>query len=119
MVRRRTIGLTETADPVSWLLIERGWKVVASDGTEIGKVHEVIGDKGKDIFDGLSISTGLLGRPRYVPAERVKSIFEGRVELDLEPAEAERLSEYDEPPPSQRIMPGTASRWRKWLGLRG
>ena len=36
--------MTETGDPVSWLLIEKGWKVVASDGNEIGKVHEVVGD---------------------------------------------------------------------------
>jgi hypothetical protein len=111
--------LTEVGDPVSWLLIERGWKVVAFDATEIGKVHEVIGDKSKDIFDGLSISTSVLGRPRYVPAERVKSIFEGRVELDLGPDDGERLAQYDEPPPSERIIPGAASRWRKWLGLRG
>ncbi len=100
-----------TGDPVSWLLIEKGWRVVASDGTDIGKVHEVIGDKGKDIFDGLSVSSGLLGRPRYVPAERVRSIIEACVQLDLVPAEAERLQQYDEPAPSARIVPGASSWW--------
>ena len=40
-------------DPVSWLMIEPGWKVFASDGAEIGSVDEVAGDDGHDIFDGL------------------------------------------------------------------
>jgi hypothetical protein len=101
------------SDPVSWLVIERGWKVAATDGSDVGKVQEVIGDKGKDIFDGLSVSSGLLGRPRYVAAERVTAIYEGRVELDLGPGEADRLSEYEEPPPSEEILPETASRWQR------
>jgi len=105
-----------TGDPVSWFLIEPGWKVLASDGTEVGKVHEVVGDTGKDIFDGLSISSGVLGRPRYVPAERVKSIYDGLVQLDLDPGQTERLSHYDEPPPSEEILPITASRWQRFLG---
>ena len=33
-----------SAEPVSWLVIERGWTVVAADGTEVGKVEEVVGD---------------------------------------------------------------------------
>ena len=45
------------ADPVSWLLIEAGWKVLAADGSEVGKVDEVTGDSNADIFDGLAIAT--------------------------------------------------------------
>jgi PRC-barrel domain len=104
---------------VSWLVIEKGWAVVAADGTEIGKVHEVVGDEGEDIFDGLAVSSGLLGKPRYVAAERVKRIIEGRIELDLSGSEAERLDEYEEPPPSEEILPESASRWqrfRAWFG---
>ncbi len=29
------------ADPVSWLLVEHGWEVVAQDGAPLGRVHEV------------------------------------------------------------------------------
>lgn len=104
---------------VAWLVIERGWTVVASDGSEIGKVNEVVGDTGKDIFDGLTVSSGVLGKPRYVPSERVKRITEGRVELDLGADDAHRLEEYREPPPSEEILPESASRWqrfRAWFG---
>ena len=93
------------ADPVSWLLIEPGWKVVAADGSDVGKVEETVGDTGKDIFNGLSISTGLLGKPKYVPAERVGLITEGCVELDLPPDAIERLDEHEIQPPSEQFRP--------------
>jgi len=69
------------SDPVSWLLIEAGWEVVGADGESVGKVHEVVGDQERDIFDGLQVSSGLVGEPRYVPAEEVGEITEGRVQL--------------------------------------
>ncbi len=96
-----------SGDPVSWLVIEPGWSVTASDGSEAGKVHEVIGDSGKDIFNGLSISSGLLSAPRYVPAEQVGTITDGAVQLDLTPEQVERLGGYDEPPPSEEVRPDT------------
>jgi hypothetical protein len=79
------------ADPVSWLLIERGWDVVAADGERIGRIEEVLGDQQKDIFDGLAVGVGLTGKPRYVPAERVTRIVEGRVETDIARGELDRL----------------------------
>ena len=93
------------ADPVSWLVIERGWKVLAADGEEIGKVEEVVGDSGRDIFDGLTLATGLFTRARYVPAEQVAEIVDGAVRLSLSPADVEALEQYDEPPPSERLRP--------------
>ena len=90
-------------DPVSWLLIEPGWTVVARDGTEVGKVEEIVGDTGKDIFNGLAISTGLLGKPKYVPAERVRGMTEGRVELELSADDVEALDEHDLQPPSEQF----------------
>ena len=91
------------ADPVSWLVVEPGWAVVASDGTEIGKVDEIIGDSGEDIFNGLSVSSGVLGKPKYVPAERVSGIVEGEVRLDL-PADAiDHLDDHEQQPPSAQF----------------
>jgi sporulation protein YlmC with PRC-barrel domain len=88
------------ADPVSWLMIEPGWQVVAADGTEIGQVEEVVGDADSDIFNGLAVSTRVLGKPKYVPAERVGEITDGKVELDL-PADAiKHLDDHEPQPPS-------------------
>ena len=94
-----------SADPVSWLLVEHGWKVVAADGAAVGTVQEVIGDTGKDIFNGLSVSPGLLKRPKYVPAEEVAEIAEGEVRLGIMADEFERLGEHEEPPASAEILP--------------
>jgi len=93
------------ADPVSWLVVEHGWRVVASDGSAVGAVEEVIGDTGKDIFNGLSVSPGLLKRPKYVPAEAVAEIAEGEVRLALSKDEFGQLCEHDEPPESAEILP--------------
>jgi uncharacterized protein YrrD len=92
------------ADPVSWFLIEPGWNVVTSDGKEVAEVREVVGDTGADIFDGLVVVKGLLRRPKYVPAEDVKTIYEGRIELGLTAEQFDKLGEYDEPPPSERFL---------------
>jgi hypothetical protein len=89
------------ADPVSWLVIERGWRVVGSDGDDLGQVDELVGDTGIDIFNGLSVRGNALTRARYVPAERVAEIHEGVVTLDLD--DLDELDEYDEPPSSERF----------------
>jgi hypothetical protein len=94
-----------SGEPVSWLLIEPGWKVVDAGGSEIGRVEEVVGDSGVDIFNGLSISTGLLAGARYVPAEVVGSITEGSVQLQLSDDEVKDLDAYSEPPPSEEFLP--------------
>ncbi len=96
-----------SADPVSWLVIEKGWDVVGADGEKLGSIHEVVGDSGKDIFNGLAVSPGLLRGSRYVPAERVRAIFEGRVELDLSSEEFDRLDEHGAQPPSAEIRADT------------
>jgi uncharacterized protein YrrD len=81
-------------------VIEPGWKVIAADGTEFGRVEEVVGDTGSDIFNGLAVSSGLLSRARYVPAERVAEIREGAVQLDLPPNAIDGLEEHEPEPPS-------------------
>lgn len=88
---------------MSWLVIEPGWTVVAADGEDIGKVEEVVGDASEDIFNGLAVSTGLLGKPKYVPSERVGEIVEGEVRLDLSADGVEHLDDHDPAPPSTEL----------------
>ena len=97
-----------SSDPVSWFLIEAGWTVVDSTGKEVGSVDEVVGDSSDDIFNGLSISTSVLGKPRYVPSEQVAEITDGRVRLTLSKDEVDRLREYQEPATTAEILPEEA-----------
>ena len=94
-------------DPVSWLVIERGWAVVGSDGEELGTVDRTVGDSNADIFSALVVSPGFLRSSRYVPAERVGSITEGRVEVDVTREQFERLADYEEPPPHADVRHDT------------
>jgi len=92
-----------TDDPVSWFLIEPGWRVEAADGTEIGRVLEVTGDSSADIFDGLAVATSMFSKPRYVPAEKVAEIVDGRVRLRLDGEGVEHLDEFVQPAEEDRI----------------
>jgi hypothetical protein len=74
-------------DPVSWMVIEQGWSVVDSEGDDVGRIDEVLGDEEADIFNGLNILKGAIGTKTYVPAEVVGEIVEGRVQLTLRKAD--------------------------------
>ncbi|HYX77308.1 MAG TPA: hypothetical protein VE757_09040 [Gaiellaceae bacterium] len=85
-------------DPVSWFLIEKGWRVTGRDDAELGRVQDVLGDENADIFDGLAVVPGLLGKTRYVPSEVVGEIVEEDVRLTIGSDEFERLDPYEPPP---------------------
>jgi uncharacterized protein YrrD len=68
-----------TPDPVSWKVVEQGWKVLDESGEKIGRVHEITGDPEADIFDGVEVSRGLLEKTEYIPSERVVDIRVGEV----------------------------------------
>ena len=93
------------ADPVSWLMVEQGWKVVDSAGNDVGRVEEIVGDTNADIFSGLSVSIGLLKGNRFVPSEQVAEITEGEVQLQLTRDGLESLDKYEQPPVSEQILP--------------
>ena len=86
------------SDPVSWLLIERGWKVVDAGGAEVGPVEEALGDG--DIFSGLVISTSFFRSPRWVSADDVEEITDSRVRLRLGGEQVKQLEAYNPPEPS-------------------
>jgi uncharacterized protein YrrD len=94
-------------DRVSWKVVEKGWDVVGRDGEKVGTVHEVLGDENADIFNGLNVSPGLVRNSRYVPAERVREIVEGRVVLDLPAGRFEQLDEAEPAPTSAEIRADT------------
>jgi len=104
------------ADPVSWLMIRPGWKVYASDGTEVGAVDEVTGDDNADIFDGLAFARSTFAKPTYVPAESVGPITEGRIELTLTTEQVDALGEYLEPASSEIIEPDDHRGFGEQLG---
>ena len=96
------------ADPVSWLQIQQGWNVLTSDGTSVGTVAQVEGDKGADIFDGLAVESGEPKRIRYVTGEQVGAIYPGEVRLKIAAADAAALPPFQAAPPETTWRPGKA-----------
>ena len=106
------------ADPVSWKVVERGWRVVNASGERIGRVRELTGDEDHDIFDGLTVGTGILSRQKYVASEHVVEIREGIVVIDLSRSAVEALQRYKEPPPEERVLPESSTWYQRlawWL----
>jgi uncharacterized protein YrrD len=83
---------------VSWKAIAGDAVVVAADGTEVGKVSKIVGDTDADIFTGLAVKRHALADEQLVEAERVRAIWEDRVELDLSPEAVEALPTYEDEP---------------------
>lgn len=77
--------------PISWMALQDGTPVLASDGNEVGKVTEVVADRAKDIFSGIRFRHGLFGSEHFVPADKVAEITQEDVTLTMTAAEAEAL----------------------------
>jgi hypothetical protein len=96
---------------VSWRLIARGMVVIGRDGEVLGRVTRVLGDPGRDIFDGVALRQALFAPERAARLDRIERITERAVHLRLARAEAETL-----PPPVEpaRLWPlGGQRRWRQ------
>jgi hypothetical protein len=105
-------------DPVSWLQIEQGWRVVTSDGVIVGTVAQVEGDKQSDIFDGLAVESRQPRQIRYVPGEQVGAIHPGEVTLKIASADTGTLEPFQASPPETTWRPGKAPltiRLSNWL----
>jgi len=102
-------------DPVAWTMIEHGWSVCDATGNEIGKVGELTGDENHDIFDGLTVNTGVLGGAKYVPSERVKEIRTGVVMLDVS---LDSLQAFEKPPAEEQLLAENSTWYQRlawWL----
>jgi uncharacterized protein YrrD len=80
--------------PIAWPALKEGTPVHDSTGAEIGKVGRVVADQQKDIFSGITVTSGIFSTERFAPAEVVGRITETKVELSIEAAEAGRLERY-------------------------
>jgi hypothetical protein len=103
--------LSERERPqVSWKAIEKDAVVFSSEGEAVAKVSKIVGDPDADVFTGLAVSVDVLGAPRFVPSERVQSIWPDRVDVALTKTEIEALEPYEETP---------TVRWRPDQGVGG
>lgn len=89
------VPASEDEEPVSWRAIAPDTPVFASDGSEVGKVSEVLGGDQEDIFHGLVIDLPGIGNEATLPAAHVVRITDRRVESDLTADEIRSLPEFE------------------------
>ena len=79
---------------VAWTAVPSDVVVVAGDGTELGSVEEILGDKEDDIFHGVALKRAEDGEPVEVPAGRITRMTMQHVVTDLTLDEAKALPAY-------------------------
>lgn len=82
-----------TGQPIAWMALNAGTRIVTTDGEELGRVHEVIADRQKDIFSGVTFRDGVLSGERFVPAGTIDTITTEEVRLTVSSEEAEQKIE--------------------------
>jgi hypothetical protein len=97
--------------PVAWTAVAEETRVLASDGTEIGTIQEVLG--AEDIFHGIVVKSGPAGHDVMVPATDVVQITNKCIRLGLSPDALRNLPPF-EPEASFRL--GIVGRFRQHLG---
>jgi uncharacterized protein YrrD len=92
-------GVEDLGAPVSYLTLEDGVPVHASEGREVGKVAHVLADFQLDVFEGLVIRTGAIPPSyRFVDAEHVAELHERGVVLGIDSELVEELPRPSEEP---------------------
>jgi uncharacterized protein YrrD len=93
----------------SYLTLQAGATVRASNGEKIGTVEHVLADHSANIFDGLVIDTRIgPGGHRFVDAYQVASMDAEGVTLTLSARDAESLPDPSGNPATMAAGPGDA-----------
>lgn len=80
--------------PSSYLSLDKGVPVYASDGKELGRVEHVLSVANLDLFEGIILDKSVLpGGHRFVDAPLVDEVYERGVMLKIDAAAAASLPE--------------------------
>jgi uncharacterized protein YrrD len=91
---------------VSYMTLEDGVPVYASDGREVGKVAHVLADADLDVFDGIVVACGVIPpEHRFVDADQVAELHERGVVLAIDSELAEALPKPSASPPTMSAGP--------------
>jgi hypothetical protein len=109
--------------PISYLVLERGTDVFSADHHAIGHVEHVLADEREDVFDGIVIARGGIGRGHvFADADEIGEIYERGVVLKLDERACEQLPEPSANPAVVGEDPGdpiTGKLRRAWDRLSG
>jgi hypothetical protein len=101
------VSAEDAGEPISYLALEEGTKVVSSDGERIGEVAHVLAEPEEDIFDGIVVDASWLpGGHVFADASQVEEIRSGQLRLNLDAAASRSLPQPSENPAALETGPG-------------
>jgi hypothetical protein len=81
--------------PVSWRAVPEDVPVRSSEGTEVGRLHDLLASDQKDIFHGIVVRLSS-GKMVFVAADDVAELTESHVNVGLSRVEIEALPGHDD-----------------------
>jgi hypothetical protein len=84
------------SQPIAWRGLVYGTAVLASDGSRVGTVKEVLGSDEEDIFHGLRIALDGGKREVMVEADDIDLLSDSGVRLGLTADQVRALPDYDD-----------------------
>jgi len=84
------------SDPVGWRGVVYGTAVMASDGSRVGTVREILGSDSEDIFHGVRVRLAGERRDVMIRADDVTALTTDAVQTSLAPSAIEALPSYDD-----------------------
>jgi uncharacterized protein YrrD len=98
--------MEDLGEPISYLVVEKGVSVYASDGQKVARVVHVLSEAKVDMFDGIVIDTAAgPGGHRFVDAPEVGAIFERGVVLKIPAEEVDKLPKPGQNPAALEVSP--------------
>jgi hypothetical protein len=97
--------------PIAWTAILEDTPAYLSDGTEVGVIADVLG--AEDIFHGVVVRSGPLATDKMVPADRVATITDQRIVIDMTADELRALPPFQQ---EETFRLGIVGLFRKHLG---
>lgn len=106
--------MDDLGQPSSYLAVQKGVPVFASDGEKLGRVVRVMSAPNIDMFDGIVFDTTAgPGGHRFVDAPEVGQIYERGVVLKIDAAEAAKLQPPAANPGSLSVNPADLAGGRR------
>jgi hypothetical protein len=90
----RDLDLPGPDDPVAWSYVEADTLVVGRDGSELGRVDQMLGTETEGIFQGVAVRPRGGGKPRVVPADAVTGLTPGAVTIEYDAEQLDAAEEH-------------------------
>jgi hypothetical protein len=100
-----------TGDPISYLALKEGTKVLSADGEPVGEIAHVLADVENDIFDGIVIDASWLPDGHvFADATQVDEIRTDAVTLKVDAGGCKSLPQPSPNPAAMEATPDDAAK---------